>query len=75
MIPFATFDSESLNVLQAAVDHAWRSVPPDRRTIQIKGRMAEAVMRSASQGEWDPARLDAIAGAAAVFEPVDSGTP
>jgi hypothetical protein len=71
VIPFATFDSEALDRLQAAVDDAWGSLPPDRRTMQLKVRMAEAVMRSASRGERDRARLAAIATATARCEPAD----
>jgi hypothetical protein len=72
MIPFATFDSEALTFLQAALEHAWRSLPSDRRTPQSKDRMAKAVMRSAAQGERDPARLNAIAVAAVIAEPADA---
>ena len=51
VIPFATFDSDALNVLQTAVDHALRKLPPDQQTPQTKDRMAKAVMRVAAQGE------------------------
>lgn len=42
MIAFATFDSETLDLLQAAIDGVWRNLPPDRRTTQIKEHMAGA---------------------------------
>ena len=71
MIAFATFDSAILNTLQNAVDHAWRNLTLEQRTSQIKDRMAKAVMRSASQGERDPDRLDAVAAAAVSAELVD----
>jgi len=70
MIAFAKFDSETLDTLQVAVDHAWCSIPLDHRSSQIKDRMAKAVMCSAARGERDPGRLDAIAVAAASSEPV-----
>ena len=72
MIAFATFDSAILNTLQNAVDHAWRNLTLEQRTSQIKDRMAKAVMRSASRGERDPDRLDAIAAAAVSAELVDA---
>jgi hypothetical protein len=59
-------------LLQAAVEQAWRSLPSDRRTLETRDCMAKAVMRSAAQGERDPARLNAIAAAAAVCEPADA---
>jgi hypothetical protein len=72
MIAFAAFDSKSLKTLQLAVDHAWRNLPPDRRTSQIKDRIAKAVMRSAAEGERDLTRLDGIAVAAVAAEPADT---
>ena len=72
MIPFATFDSEALVLLQAAVDQAWRSLPSHRRTLETKERMAKAVLRSAAQGERDPVRLNAIAAAAVLAEPANA---
>ena len=71
VIPFATFDSNALNVLQAAVDHALRNLPPDQQTPQTKDRMAKAVMRVAAQGERDPIRLNGIAVTAITAKPVD----
>jgi hypothetical protein len=71
VIPFATFDSDALNVLQAAVDHALRNLPPDQQTPQTKDRMAKAVMRVAAQGERDPIRLNGIAVTAITAKPVD----
>jgi hypothetical protein len=72
MIAFATFDSAILNTLQDAVDHAWRNLALEQRTSHIKDRMAKAVMRSASRGERDPDRLDAVAAAAVSAELVDA---
>src|ERR1700733_2440623 len=72
MIAFATFDTAILNTLQDAVDHAWRHLPSEQQTNEIKDRMAKAVMRSAAQGERDPTRLHAIAAAALSAEPVDA---
>jgi hypothetical protein len=70
MIAFATFDPAVLNTLRDAVNHAWRHLPSEQQTSEIKDRMAKAVMRSAAQGERDPNRLDAIAAAAICAEPV-----
>jgi len=69
MIPLAAFDAKAL---QAAVDHAWRDLPPNRRTTQVKELMAEAVMRLANTGERDRVRLKGIALFAALVEPADA---
>ena len=68
MIAFATFDPETLSIMQAALDRAWGSLPTQRRTAGIKERMAEAIMRSAAEGELDQTRLHAIAGPAVKTE-------
>jgi hypothetical protein len=72
MIAFAIFDSRILSTLQDAVDHAWLSVPLEHRSSQIKDRVAKEVMRSAAAGERDPGRLNAVAVAASLSEPVDA---
>jgi hypothetical protein len=72
MIAFANFDSAILNTLQDALDHAWRHLPSEQQTNEIKDKMAKAVMRSAARGERDPNRLDSIAAAAVSAEPVDA---
>ena len=72
MIAFATFDSETLDLLQAAIDGVWQNLPPDRRTNQNKERMAGAAMRSANKGVRDPARLAATTLAAAFSQPSDA---
>jgi hypothetical protein len=72
MIAFAKFDSAMLNTLQDAMDHAWRNLPSEQQTNEIKDKMAKAVIRSAAQGERDPNRLDAIAAAAVSAEPADT---
>jgi hypothetical protein len=71
MIAFATFDSETLDLLQAAIDGVWQNLPPDRRTTQIKERMAGAAMRLANKGVRDPSRLAATTLAAAFSRPSD----
>jgi hypothetical protein len=72
MIAFATFDSETLDLLQGAIDGVWQNRPPDRRTTQIKERMAGAAMRLANKGVRDPARLAATTLAAAFSRPSDA---
>ena len=72
MIAFATFDSETLDLLQAAIDGVWQNLPPDRRTTQIKEHMAGAAMRLANKGVRDPARLAATTLAAAFSRPSDA---
>ena len=72
MIAFAPFDSETLDLLQAAIDGVWQNLSPDRRTTQIKERMAGAAMRLANKGVRDPARLAATTLAAAFSRPSDA---
>ena len=72
MIAFAKFDSAMLDTLQVAVDNAWRDLPSEQRTSQIKDRMAKAVLRSAAEGERDPDRLETVAAAVLTAEPVDA---
>jgi hypothetical protein len=57
MVAYGGFDSEALNVRQAALDQAWAALPPDRRTAEIRERMAHAIMGLALLSERDPADL------------------
>jgi hypothetical protein len=68
----SSFDPETVAILRAAVDRAWRNLPWDRRTAQIKTSVAEGIIRSAMQGERDPVRLDLIAIAAGGTEARDA---
>ena len=51
----------AIAALRVAVDRAWNSVPPERRTANARDRIARAIVQSATLGERDPARLSAYA--------------
>jgi hypothetical protein len=61
MLTSNSFDPETLIVLRDAVDRALASLPPSGRTTQIKNRMAQGIVQSATLGERDLARLSAYA--------------
>jgi len=45
------FDSESLARMDAALDQAWRTIPPDQQTPETRSALAKAIVLLASQGE------------------------
>jgi hypothetical protein len=49
----SSFDPETVIILRAAVDRAWRSLPHDRQTVQNRNLIADAILQSASDGERD----------------------
>jgi hypothetical protein len=57
MLASNAFDPETLIILRDAVDRAVATLPPDRRTMHVKNRMAEAIVWSATLGERDVRRL------------------
>jgi len=56
-----TFNPETVTILHVAVDRALAYLPPTRQTIQIRNRLAEAILESASLGERNVARLSEYA--------------
>ena len=55
------FDPETLDVLKSAFDDAYRALPAGQRTAEMRTKLAERILRKASQGERDPLRLRAYA--------------
>ena len=55
MVAHEVFDSESLNLMQAAVEQAWIALPPDRRTPETRVRIAQAVFGLATLWDSDDA--------------------
>jgi hypothetical protein len=49
MVAYGIFDSESLGLMQATLDHAWDALPPNQQTVETRERIAQAVMSLATQ--------------------------
>jgi hypothetical protein len=47
------FDSESLNLMQAALEHALATLPPEQQTVETRDRIAHAILGLATQWECD----------------------
>jgi hypothetical protein len=60
MVAHGVFDSEALSLMQTALDHAWAALPPDRRTVEARERIAQAVVGLATQWERDPVQPGAV---------------
>ena len=60
MIDHGVFDSEALNLMRTALDHAWEALPPNQQSAQTRERLAQAVVALATQWERDPERLGAV---------------
>ena len=57
MIDHGVLDSEALNLMRTALDHAWEALPPNQQSAQTRERLAQAVVALATQWERDPERL------------------
>jgi len=55
------FDPETLDVLKSAFDDAYLALPVGQQTAGMRAKLAERILRKASQGERDPLRLRAYA--------------
>ena len=55
------FDPETLNAMRDALDEAWALLSKERKAVTLKSDMAHRILRCASDGERDPARLRAAA--------------
>jgi len=53
------FDPETLDVLKSAFDDAYLALPAGQQTAGMRAKLAERILRKASQGERDPLRLRA----------------
>jgi hypothetical protein len=53
----ASFDSETLVLLRAALDEAWSSLKPEQQARTSKSALARALLYFAAQGERNPVRL------------------
>jgi len=57
----AAFDTETLAVLKSAFDDACLALPAGQLTAGMRTKLAERILRMASEGERDPLRLRAYA--------------
>ena len=51
------FDLETVALLRETLDDAWASLRPEHQATMLKTTLAERILKSAAQGERDPARL------------------
>ena len=51
------FDPETVALLRQALEDAWASLRSDQRTRISRTLLAEAIVKSAAEGERDPERL------------------
>ena len=55
------YDPETVAILQTALDDAWNALSPARRTQMTRTEIASRILKCASGGERDPAKLRAAA--------------
>jgi hypothetical protein len=55
------YDPETLNVMHDALDQAWALLSDHDKAGTLKSDMVHRILRCASEGERDPARLRAAA--------------
>jgi hypothetical protein len=51
------FDPETLAILRAVFDEACLALPPNQHTPGMRSKLAERILKRASEGETDPVRL------------------
>jgi len=54
------FDSESLNLMQATLEHALAALPPEQQTFETRERIAQAILSFATQWESDQDQSGAL---------------
>lgn len=57
----AGYDPETVAILQSALEDAWHALSPSRKTQMTKSEIALRILKCASGGERDPAKLRAVA--------------
>jgi hypothetical protein len=53
MVTHGVFDSETLSLMQATLDHALAALPLDQQTVETRGRIAQAILMLATEWERD----------------------
>jgi hypothetical protein len=61
MLTRTAFDPEMISLLSAALDQAFKALPPDDQSDKQKTLLGSKIMRAATSGERDPVRLRAAA--------------
>ena len=51
------FDPETVALLRETLDEAWGCLRPQQQATMLRTTLAERILKSAAQGERDPARL------------------
>ena len=51
------FDHETIFILRATLDDTWNGLRPEQRAMTSRTRLAQGILKSAAEGERDPARL------------------
>ena len=57
----ATFDPETIEILDRSLEDAWSQLNPDQRAQLSKAVLAERILKAAASGERDPIRLRTFA--------------
>jgi hypothetical protein len=79
-VPANTFDPDTIRILAAAFEDAWRALETDGIDIgpgtdQMRDSLAKAIVEAASHGERDPHRLRDAALAHLAHSPRREGSP
>jgi hypothetical protein len=60
VITHRVFDSETLSLMRATLDHAWGALPPDQQTVGARERIAQAILTLSMQWERDQDQPDGV---------------
>jgi hypothetical protein len=55
----ATFDPETISLLKSVLAEAERKLPAQRRSSEVRVKLASGILKAAAKGERDPVRLRA----------------
>ena len=69
---YAAFKPEELTLLRKVLDDTVEGIPPQFRTSEVKGRLAERILNRAAKGDRDPVRLRTAALLDFDFRPLPS---
>lgn len=58
---YAAFRPDELALLRKVLDDAVEGIPPQFRTSEVKGRLAERILSRAAKGDRDPDHLKTAA--------------
>ena len=55
----AAFDPKTINLLKKVLADAERTLPAQRRSSEVRVKLATGILKAAAEGERDPVRLRA----------------